>query len=78
VTLPKNWKHSHDLNQFVKLIVSMVSGEVEEDAAVPTTPAQEFARSGALRGGAARADSLTPEQRKEIARQLAAKRSGAK
>jgi len=68
---PKNSRHS---NQFAELIVSTVSFEVGEDAAAPTTLAQEFALSGALRAGAPRA----PEQRTEIARKVASKRSGPK
>ena len=35
---------------------------------------QEFARSGGLKGGRARADALTPEQRSDIAKKAAAKR----
>jgi hypothetical protein len=34
----------------------------------------ELGRSGGLKGGAARASSLTPEQRTEIARKAAQKR----
>ncbi len=62
-----------------KLIGDIATGQVVdavEDGKAPLTPAQEFARSGGLRGGPARADALTPEKRQEIARRAAAKRWG--
>jgi hypothetical protein len=48
--------------------------EVEKPAKNPH--AQALGRLGGLRGGAARAKKLTPEQRKEIAKKAAAKRWG--
>jgi general stress protein YciG len=60
------------------MIVDLATGAVSEDKLAPLTPAQEFARSGGLKGGAARAKALTPEQRAEIARKGAAKRWGKK
>jgi hypothetical protein len=67
-------KRPRDPNQLAKLIVDMASGEIAEKRPEPPTPAQEFARSGGLRGGKARADALTPERRSEIAKKAAAKR----
>ncbi len=72
--MTKHPKRPRDPNQLGKMIVDLATGErTEEKLAVPT-PAQEFARSGGLKGGAARARALTPEQRREIARKAATKR----
>ena len=60
-----------------KLIGDIATGHVVdevEDGRDALTPAQEFARSGGLKGGAARREALTAERRTEIARKAAAKR----
>jgi hypothetical protein len=72
----KHPKRPRDPNQLAKLIVDLAAGERKEDQPEPLTPAQEFARSGGLVGGVARAKVLTPEQRREIAKKAAAKRWG--
>lgn len=72
--MTKHPKRPRDPNQLARLIVDLASGERADEKPEPLTPAQEFARSGGLKGGAARRDALTPEQRKEIARKAAAKR----
>ncbi len=72
--MPKNPKRPRDPNQLAKLIVDLATGEASEPKSGAPTPAQEFARSGGLKGGAARAKALSPEQRREIARKAAAKR----
>lgn len=74
--MPKHRKRPRDPNQLAKLIVDLATGEKTEDQPAPPTPAQEFARSGGLKGGHARARALTPEQRREIARRAAQKRWG--
>jgi hypothetical protein len=74
--MSKHPKRPRDPNQLAKLIVDLAAGEVTESPPEPSTPAQEFARSGGLKGGAARRDALTPERRAEIARKAAAKRWG--
>jgi hypothetical protein len=74
--MPKQPKRPRDPNQLGKLIVDLATGAAHEDKPEPPTPAQDFARSGGLKGGAARARSLTPEQRREIPRKAAAKRWG--
>lgn len=61
-------KRPRDANQLAKFVVDLATGEAEEDARV------EGQRKGGLKGGAARAASLTPEQRSEIARLAAAAR----
>jgi hypothetical protein len=58
-------KRPRDLNQLAKLIVDIATGE-SEDAKVTAT--QERAAKGGKVGGKARARSLTPTQRSEIAR----------
>ena len=72
--MAKQPKRPRDPNQLARMIVDIASGEVQDDKPAPATPAQEFARSGGLRGGKARADALTPERRVEIAKKAAAKR----
>jgi hypothetical protein len=65
--MAKHPKPPRDPNQLARLIVDLASGKATENAPPPPTPVQEFARSGGLKGGKARADALSPEQRKEIA-----------
>jgi hypothetical protein len=55
---------------------SIVADSVDEDKAEPTDDAKDPAavalgRRGGLKGGKARAENLTPEQRSEIAREAA-------
>ena len=67
-----------DANQLAKLIVDIATGE-DEDTLV-TKPRQKnpaavaLGRLGGKRGGAARASSLSPERRREIAQRAAAAR----
>ena len=63
-------KRPRDANQLAKLIVDAATGEHRESLAAE--PVNEFARAGGLKGGKARAKSLSPERRSEIA-QAAAK-----
>ena len=72
--MPKSPKRPRDPNQLAKMIVDLASGTMAESPSPPPTPAQEFARSGGLKGGYARANALTPEQRSEIAKNAAKKR----
>jgi len=60
------------------MIVGITSGEFQQDKPAPLTQAQEFAWSGGLKGGAARAKTLAPERRQEIAREATEKRWGKK
>lgn len=74
-------KRPRDPNQLAKMIVDLASGQVVENAPPPEGPnkdpaAVSLGRRGGLKGGAARAASLTPEQRSEIAKKAAAKRWG--
>jgi hypothetical protein len=71
---PKNL----DANQLAKRILDEASGdEPKTEAPAPTKKnkaAVALGKIGGKRGGAARAASLTPEQRSEIARKAAAGR----
>lgn len=63
-----------DINERAFFILKQVTGDepIKNDAAVT------LGRLGGLKGGKARAEKLTPERRKEIAKQAAAKRWGNK
>jgi len=69
-----NPKRPRDANELARLIVDIATGEEPERKAPELSPMGELGRSGGLKGGKARAESLTPEQRSEIARKAAAKR----
>jgi len=75
-------KRPRDPNQLAKLIVDIASGQAEPSAIAENNEkdpaAVSLGRRGGLKGGAARAASLTPEQRSEIARKAAARRWGEK
>jgi hypothetical protein len=62
-------KRPRDPNRLAKLIVDIATGEVEEQKpdADKDPAAVALGRKGGLRGGKARAESMTPERRKEIA-----------
>jgi len=51
------------------MVMKIATGEIEEKT--PASEGKEYARKGGLKGGKARAKSLSPKQRAEIA-QLAA------
>jgi hypothetical protein len=61
-------KRPKDPNQLAKLIVNIATGDVAE---VEETGFTKRARAGGEKGGAARAQQLTPEQRSGIARAAA-------
>ena len=69
-------KRPADLNRLAASIVAdAVSEEPEPDPYDGKNPAAvELGRLGGLKGGRARADKLTPEERSEIARRAAAAR----
>ncbi len=57
-----------DPNQLAKLIVDIATGEVEDTVSESKKhPPKLKGRAGGLRGGEARAKSLTAEQRRKIA-----------
>jgi hypothetical protein len=59
--MTKTPKRPRDPNQLAKAIVDLATGEAEDKKPL------ESARKGGLKGGAARAKSLTPRERSEIA-----------
>lgn len=65
-----------DLNQLAKSIVDQATGEAPIEPAKPekNKAAQELGRLGGLKGGKARAEKLTPDQRSEIAKKAATAR----
>ncbi len=67
-----------DTNQLAKHIADLSTGEeAEKDPYQGKNPAAvELGRLGGKKGGIARAESMTPERRKEIAQKAAAKRWG--
>jgi hypothetical protein len=66
-------KRPRDPNQLGKLIVDLATGEVDEhDPDAGKNPAAvELGRKGGLKGGKARAASMTPAQRREAAQRAA-------
>jgi hypothetical protein len=73
-------KRPRDANQLAALIAAISTGEMDEakteDGKNPAAVA--LGRKGGLKGGKARAESMTPERRKEIAAAAAKKRWGDK
>jgi hypothetical protein len=69
-------KRPRDPNQLAKLVTDIATGEVEDtqvdDGKDPAAVA--LGRKGGLKGGKARAASMTPEERSEAARKAAAAR----
>jgi hypothetical protein len=76
----KRLPRPRDPVQLGKLIGDILTGQVEDRAPdMPIDPAKDPAavalgRKGGLKGGRARADSLTPSERSSIARNAAKKR----
>jgi hypothetical protein len=76
----KRLKRPRDPIELGKLIGDILTGQVEDIAQPPPIDptkdqaAVSLGRKGGLKGGRARADSMTPEQRKKIAQDAAKKR----
>lgn len=66
----KRPKRPRDVNQLAAQIVAEAVGDVESKV-VEINPLSERGRKGGLVGGKARAEKLTPEERKEIAEKAA-------
>ena len=72
-------KRPTDINQLAKSIVDMATGDAQDSAPVSDNKnpaAVALGRLGGKKGGIARAESLTPERRAEIAKKAAAARWG--
>jgi hypothetical protein len=73
---PKGEKRPADLNKWAKRMTDIVSGEVEDRELTPEEQGKDPAavalgRKGGLKGGKARAASLTPKQRQASAKKAA-------
>jgi hypothetical protein len=78
-TSSKGQKRPRDTNQLAKLMVDILTGDVEDREPTPEEQGKDPAavslgRRGGLKGGKARAKTLTPEKRREIARKAATSR----
>jgi len=74
---PKGEKRPRDPNQWAKRITDIVSGEVEDREPTPEEQGKDPAAVALGRkGGKARAERITSERRKEIAKKAAQKRWG--
>jgi hypothetical protein len=70
-------KMPRDPNQRAKLITDMILGEVEPEQTPAKDPGRvERGKLGGAKGGKLRAERLSPERRKEIARRAAEARWG--
>jgi hypothetical protein len=67
-------KRPRDPNQLAKAIVDIATGQVQPTIDSEPSAASQLGRLGGLKGGKARADKLSAEQRKEIAQRAAAAR----
>ncbi len=73
----KHPKRPRDFSQAAKLVIDIASGQVEDRELTPEERGVDPAASAMGRkGGPARAASLTPERRAEIAKKAATKRWG--
>ena len=73
--MPKGVKRPRDTNQLAKLMVDILTGEIEDRERTPEERGVDPAASAmGKKGGPARAANLTPARRAEIARKAAAKR----
>jgi hypothetical protein len=61
-------KRPRDPNQLAKLIVDIATGEADDEVSPKKRAVPARGRSGGLKGGSARAQQLTTEQRQDIAR----------
>lgn len=72
--MPVGPKRPKDPNQAAKMLIDIVSGEVEDTLSAAKKATPDGRRAGGLRGGKARAQSLTKAQREDIARVAASAR----
>jgi len=67
-------KRPRDPNQLAKAIVDIATGQTQPDVDMEPSAASQLGRLGGLKGGNARAATLSAEQRKKIAQKAAATR----
>lgn len=73
---PKKSKRPRDANQLARRIVDIATGEADDREPTPEEQGKDPAavslgRRGGLKGGKARAESMTPEARKLVASKAA-------
>ena len=73
--MAKRTKKPADLNRLAAAIVDEATDETPQE---PETPEARAGRAGGRKGGKARAEKMTPEQRSEAARRAARARWAAK
>ena len=61
-------KRPRDPNQLAKLIADISTGAAEDATSESKREGKSKRRAGGLKGGRARATSLTPQEREDIAR----------
>ena len=72
-------KRPRDTNQLAKLITDLATGQASDAKPTPEQEGKDPAavllgRRGGLKGGRARAEKLTPDHRREIAKHAATQR----
>jgi len=75
-TGPKGQKRPSDVIGNAVHVMRIATGEIEDDAAPAEPEKDPAAQALGKKGGAARAKSMTPERRAEIARRAAKSRWG--
>jgi hypothetical protein len=73
-TGPRGQKRPADVVGNAVRVMQILTGEADEDETAPEVVKDEHAQAMGRKGGPARAKSMTPERRAEIARAAAAKR----
>jgi hypothetical protein len=74
VTMFHMAKRPRDPNQLAKLIVDIATGEAEDTVSESKRNPSKRGRAGGIKGGHARATSLSPKRRSAIAKKAAASR----
>lgn len=75
IIMPKHPKRPRDPAQLAKLVVDIATGSAQDTPQdLDKGPMSILGRAGGLRGGRARAESLTSNERAEIAKRAAAAR----
>ena len=69
--MPKRSRNPRDLNSLASSIVEQATDETPPEGSEKDPAAVELGRRGGLKGGRARADRMTPEERSEAARRAA-------
>ena len=72
--MSKTPKRPRDVNQLAKAVVDIATGSLQDASKSETNPMSALGRSGGLKGGVARAERLTPDERRTIAQRAAAAR----